>query len=600
MRPRTRLLLILMLLLTTAAARADELVLRAPEAMPRGMRFQIELTVEHERTVDSPDFPSVPGLDVIDSSSRQSQQTFILNGRRTTSRRTNFIWTVRLLNDGRIEIPSFPIVVDGTTQHTRPHTIEARSAASPEVTARIESNREQVFVGEAAPVTLVITVQAYVDDEFAVRWTSDDSWNRIQLQESQWGVFVPAMNERMRRNALPPPVTEIERTDDTGALVTYHEFRIDASVLIQRAGPLPFDPIMIVVQYPVRLREQRRLFGRGNALEIAETRPIVAEAEMPTLQARELPTEGQPPFFSGAVGQYEIATSASQRNVVVGDPIDLRVRITDRTAGDRDLETLQPPHLSEVDALTASFQVPAGSLAGNASARTKDFVPTIRARRADVTEIPAIPFAFFNPATASYEVVHSEPIPIRVEPAATMSMDEVVGAAPDSDSDRGKAIERAESGLRANDTIEAMLADARPFTIGPLHAFLAAIGPVLCLAIGARRLRDARQADELGSRRRGAANRARHRLNATSAAEVAPALCDYVADRLGRPAGAMTIADVTTAMRTSGVADELCNEVESIGAASDAARYAAGATSDDSLASSARDIISRLEREELS
>ena len=64
--------------------------------------------------------------------------------------------------------------------------------------------------------------------------------------------------------------------------------------------------------------------------------------------------------------------------------------------------------------LAEDFRVPPETLAGTARGNQKRFTQTIRAKRADVKEIPAIEFAYFDPQAGQYAVARSEPIPVLV------------------------------------------------------------------------------------------------------------------------------------------------------------------------------------------
>ena len=61
------------------------------------------------------------------------------------------------------------------------------------------------------------------------------------------------------------------------------------------------------------------------------------------------------------------------------------------------MDVAPAPELHRVESLDADFRVPRESLPGTASGRTKTFTQTIRATGDTVTEIPALPFTFFDP-----------------------------------------------------------------------------------------------------------------------------------------------------------------------------------------------------------
>jgi len=102
-------------------------------------------------------------------------------------------------------------------------------------------------------------------------------------------------------------------------------------------------------------------------------------------------------------------TQASPLNVRAGDSITLNLGIV----GTGPMELVQAPPLSELPELK-QFKVSNQPLAGYVKDDSKVFSTTIRPRKAGITEIPAIPFSFFNPETEQFETVHSAPIAITV------------------------------------------------------------------------------------------------------------------------------------------------------------------------------------------
>jgi len=121
-----------------------------------------------------------------------------------------------------------------------------------------------------------------------------------------------------------------------------------------------------------------------------------------------IPSDGKPRDYRGAVGRYRIITQADTKAVDAGDPVTLRIGVL----GDGRMDLVQAPPLSEVSELTTGFKVE-DPLAGFVQDYTKIFVTTIRPRSPDVTEIPPIPFSFFDPEKKAYETVYSDPIPLR-------------------------------------------------------------------------------------------------------------------------------------------------------------------------------------------
>lgn len=161
----------------------------------------------------------------------------------------------------------------------------------------------------------------------------------------------------------------------------------------------------------------------GNRLAVTSTRPITGDAKVDSTEVQPVPTTGRPADYRGAVGRYNIVTQATPTAVNAGDSITLNIGIE----GTGPMELVQAPPLSELPFLTADFKVADQSLAGFVQDTTKLFSTTIRPRHEGITQIPAIPFSFFDPDTGHYETAMSDPISITVEKSESLSLDAIVG-----------------------------------------------------------------------------------------------------------------------------------------------------------------------------
>ncbi|MCA9008225.1 MAG: BatD family protein, partial [Planctomycetaceae bacterium] len=250
-------------------------------------------------------------------------------------------------------------------------------------------------------------------------------------------------------NNQRPGGREVLRDDGQGNERSYYLYEISATVYPKRPGKIDAEDVQIVVNYPTELGKARDPFAGffenqgfgggsplsqmldddfftspfGNRLTVSATRPIVGEATVDSTEVLPVPSEGRPVDYRGAVGRYNIVTQATPTDVNAGDPITLNIGIS----GTGPMELVQAPPLSELPTLTADFKVADQSLAGFVQDDTKLFSTTVRPRRAGITEIPPIPFSFFDPATEKYETVMSQPISITVKESESLSLDAIVG-----------------------------------------------------------------------------------------------------------------------------------------------------------------------------
>ncbi len=137
--------------------------------------------------------------------------------------------------------------------------------------------------------------------------------------------------------------------------------------------------------------------------ELVEGRPM-------TLRVDPLPEEGRPARFGGAVGRFTIEAEAGPTTLAVGEIMKLALRIE----GDGNVESFPTPILDELDGFHVYGVVDVKELRHRTV--TFDLAPL----RAEVDELPPIPFSFFDPEPpARYRTVATAPIALEVRGGAS-------------------------------------------------------------------------------------------------------------------------------------------------------------------------------------
>lgn len=399
--------------------------------LPVTMQIRIANATSHE----PPQLPEVDGLEIQSAGVPQtSTRTTIINGRSSTSRSVTYQYLLTPVREGTFTVPPFTIEADGRIEETGEFEITATKSETGDLLfVEISGKQDQIYVGQALELTLRIWIRPFRDQERRVTLSAADMWRMISDQ-TQWGEFESRIAEMIDGNELE--AREVLREDSEGVKRSYYLYEIDTTIYPQRPGQIEGDEVRIVVQYPTALGRSRDPFGGffdddvfsfspfgSRRLAVTATRPITADSVVEPIDVLPIPVSGRPPDYRGAVGRYRIVTEAKPTSVKAGDPITLLIGI----AGTGPMELVQAPPLTELAALTAGFRVPNELLAGYAQGDQKVFSTTIRPRSEDVTEIPPIPFSFFDPESEEFVTVESEPIPVQVEPADTLALDAIVG-----------------------------------------------------------------------------------------------------------------------------------------------------------------------------
>ncbi|HEY3243612.1 MAG TPA: BatD family protein, partial [Phycisphaerae bacterium] len=496
---------------------------------------------------------------------------------------------------GKLSIPAVKVRVDGEERSIDiGDIIVSESDTEDLLYVELTGDRRTVYVGEAVETTLEIWIRPFVQGDY--RMSIQDMFRCLDVEHSSWGEFKDLLNSAQNfrgRSAV--------RKDSAGNDRAYYVIALTKRLWAEQPGPLEAGDIRIVVNYPVHLRRSRDFFSiLDEGITVGQQRPISAVVTSQAIQVKPLPTAGAPLFFNGAVGRYQMEATAKPTKVHVGDPITLSIAIR----GEGRLDTLSPPPLARLDNLTEHFRVPDEPLAGDVEGNSKRFTQSIRARSADVTEIPPIPFAYFDPQAEKYVTVSSNPIPIEVE-ASEAASTALVGTS-DSASAPTTTLTDVGGGMLANYTGSENLLSQQVFAPGWGSAAAAIIPPLSFAVCWLTQRRSQRlRTDVAYARRRSAARRALRAIHAARdtgapdrAVRVADALLDYVADRCNVPARTLTRAEAIQHLQSRGADSMLVHRTNELLVECEQALYAGMSAGDGvHLTATARQCIEELERE---
>ncbi len=547
---------------TRVYARVD-----AETAIYLGEEFAYSIVVEGGGKPSKIDISPLAPFSPRKAGSGTSMQT--VNDRTTVSYSDNFVITAG--KPGVMHLPGVTLVVDGQTYTTNPVDVTiSRPGTTDRMSVECQISDKQCYVGQPLVLTVrwIVTarvqqgafdVPVFQSDDFYIDDLSQAANVAAQEQTSIHGVPVTVTQERQVIGGVEGMVLSFRKvlTPKRSGRLTLEPITVSASLAVGRERTDDFFN-------PYRLRFQR----------------VSVQSDPVELEVRSLPETGKPPQFYGLVGRYTIAASATPTQVNVGDPITLTIRI----GGSPFLKPVQWPALEQVPELAANFKIPAEKASPVLEAGGKVFTQTIRANRDTVTQIPAIPLAFFDPEKGSYVVAQTEPIQLQVAPTKVLTNVDVEGTTASGPVNR--EVEAIRKGLSANyygpEVLENQSVSVLAILTSPAYAALWSI-PLLGLIVSSVvRLAGRTSPESLArKRRRRAAAVALAQLKKVSGAEpgqrhelLLSALKGYIGDRFDKVAASLTAddchraivaaaGDAATAARYKGLID-----------ACEAARYA--------------------------
>lgn len=558
-----------------------------------GAAVTLEIEVANASSIEPPILPSVDGATIrLLPGERSSSFTQIVNGRVTKRESRVYTIEIRPTREGQIEIPPIDVRADGEVFSSRPATILAKKSVNGDLLlAQVLADPPQAYLGESLQLILRIVIRPFESPDHGAVLSEGDMWSLVDAPASSWGAFKDALDDlaRQRRRPLGREIEVDGRR--------YYVYDITTSLQALRPGKPELGDLSIVMSYPTSLRQDRDFFGRRQ-LALGGVRPLVATPEVEGIEVLPLPEEGRPAWFSGAVGDFSIRTSAAPREVSVGDPITLSIAIADEAGDAAGLALLQPPRLDAVEALLEGFRLPAGSLAGEVDGRVKTFTQTIRPVAESVTEIPPIPFSWFDPATREYKTAWSEPIPIVVKPTETMSLSQIVqsGGSSRPRADAGDRARGAE-GLLANLPADADLLRDQAIESDWRIVAMVAVPPLVAIAAIAMLRHRRRLLEDEGLARASRARRtALKRLRGGDADAISASLSGYVADRGRLPSPTITRQEVRAILEQHEVEPTLVDEIDRILRSCERSRFAGERFDGHGLVDQAKSCLARLDR----
>lgn len=565
------------------------------------VRAQVQV-VEPERGMTVPRLDPVDGL-TIGPAQGPAQSRTILNGVQTVS--LTYYFDIRPSRSGRFTIgPARASLPGGRTIES--NTVDLSVGKRPETGVRFRCEVKPVGGPVGYPFLVTYTVlfsgEIYSRSGFGFSLLSERE-HGIQklaiplLDRTDLIIRTPGDTEDARKKQI-----SLERGSafQDGQVWKTYVFRYEVTPMA--AGPIELGNARVSMHLVTGYRRVRTIFG-------IENEPVGQEFPADTgsviYHVEDLPVEGKPAAFSGAVGRFSAEASATPTEVDAFAPIDIELRIR----GEGLLDALKPPIWEEMPDLAAEFEIASDVDPGKVERDAKVFHKQIRPRGPNVTRIPALPYPYYDFAGKRYETAWTKPIPIRVRAVETVKAEEAVTSAREERPSRAAASGKAAAppiqgrlGIGANYAtfgrpVQGLRAAAR--LLDPTFLF-GLVAPPAAFA-GMLLFRKLKRRDPRRVRIRAAAGRARAALARPGLppAAIARAYQDYFRDRLDLPAGEITPGELERTLRDRGVGEAATAGAVAALERTLAASFSAGAgmrVDAGALADAARTAIEEVER----
>ena len=401
-----------------------------------GMPVTVAIVMANFSDHEPPLLEAVDGLQMRSQGPPEIRRTVSNRmGKRTESNLRIYRFSVTPLRAGDFVIPPVQIKGDGTATLTRAIRIHAtQSEVGDLLFASVSADPSVCYVGQPLQLKLTIDVLPYRDSEFQIKLKANDHW-QLFTNKNHWGVFTESL-EQLRSRRGQPQAEIVQRQNAAGETQAYYRYVIQASIYPDHPGPVELDDLRIIAHYPTELdRSQSPLSGSpfgnffddasfpfGSRLKISKVRPLLVEPDLPAFDIQPIP-KNAPVDYRGAVGRYSISIAAAPVQINANDPIEVQLVLESLGQDRGTMKWVQPPPLADIASLTKDFKVSDEPIGGLIKGNTKLFQTTIRPRSETVSEIPPIPFTFFDPDKAAFETVYTSPIQIDVQESDVLALD---------------------------------------------------------------------------------------------------------------------------------------------------------------------------------
>jgi hypothetical protein len=363
-----------------------------------GQNERLRVSFEMNKDGDFFEAPSFENFEVLMGPSQSISSSFI-NGKRSFSK--SYTYVLRPKKQGQLIIDSASITIDNIVYTTDPKTVL--------VTEPIDNPNAPKTAQDIADESLYLVAtlsndKPYLNQGVLVTYTLYFS-PRVYINN-----FIPVENPTYKNFwSQDLPIREYETRRTMFRNESFNAVDLKTVVLYpQKSGSLALDPFALELY--VQIPTGRRDFF-GDPIMRSATKTV--KAGDLSINVRELPEEGKPFDFSGAVGDFELSVDASRTSLEANESTQIKVKIS----GKGNLKLLSIPELSLPSALekydpeyTDDVRVNREGMNGSV---TNSY--TVVPRYAGSYPVDPVAFTYFDPNTKSYKTLNSDLFDLTVE-----------------------------------------------------------------------------------------------------------------------------------------------------------------------------------------
>ena len=555
-----------------AAAAQNSFTVDAPAVVSTDEIFRVVFTATYESGKIS-DFtpPSFEGFEVLAGPVQSTSTNYQnINGQSSTTHTRSYTYTVRVVQEGKVTVPSASIKIGKDTYTTDPKTVEAVKGQVPDggsssagqragddLRLRVSVSKTRVVVGEPVIVTLKLYVQSSAISGFEdVRFPTFDGFWSQEIDAPQNIQFVRENYDGQIYNA---------------ALLRRY------MLLPQQTGTLTIEPSELVCLLQIQAEQTgpRSIFD--DFFSSYQTIRKRVASEPVTINVSALPA-GAPASFTGGVGSFRLSAGFDSDSVAAHEATSLKITIS----GTGNINLVDAPKV-RLPADFESYDVRKTeniTTGASGSTGTLTFEYPFIPRAPGTFDLEPVEFTYYDIDAGRYRTLSSGPLSLKVGEGTRTD----AAVIPSGVSKR--SVESLGEDIRFISTTTNLRKAGRMMVYSPAMIIIPTVILLAAAAVWVLLARSiVRRSDVAGTRNRKAMKVARARLKNASAflrqglygafyEELHKALHGYISDKLMLPVADLTRERIGEELRARGKDEAVIQELSDILDACEYARYA--------------------------
>lgn len=358
-------------------------------------RLRVDFTMNKDGDNFTP--PDFKGFRVLMGPSQSISSSWV-NGVRSYSK--TYSYTLAPTARGNFNIKQATIIIEGKTYKSLPKKIE--------VTAAVDKPNGQMTIDDMADESLHLVAEVsktnpYLNEALSVVYKLYVS---PSISVSKYHALDNPKYNNFWSQDIPVSIRNAQNGTYKGK--SYRYVILKRVVLYpQKSGKLEIEPLSLDVTVDVPTNKRDFFGGRI----YSQTNKTVSAGKR-SINVKELPLEGKPADFSGAVGDFDFSVTTSKKSLNASESLQAKVEVNGK--GNLKLFQLPEPNLpASLEVYEPEFDEKIRTTLSGMQGKVSNnytIVPSFKGKY----PIPSISFSYFDPKAKTYRTLSSKEVVINV------------------------------------------------------------------------------------------------------------------------------------------------------------------------------------------